>query len=206
MWGGESENLIWAKSDLKLDFRFTELLDCKHFHRDTNIQARLAEQVFVQNNLLWTGLGYTPHQLVLGLSSGVPGIYDVPENDNTNLSRPLERIRAGINKRQVTQPHSTLGDSFPYEPGYSVHFLGPKGRIGLGCISDISGGEHRIVHSGTRSKILFGDYMSPTTKTWRAHSLSAALSPILTTIKWRSEMRVSFKLGTQIHRSKRSGR
>ena len=27
------------------------------------------------NNTLWKGLGFTPHQLVLGLSSGVPGIY-----------------------------------------------------------------------------------------------------------------------------------
>ena len=53
-----SENLIWAKLDLKL----TEFRDCKNIHRETNIQARLTEQVFVQNNRLWTGLGYyTPH-------------------------------------------------------------------------------------------------------------------------------------------------
>ena len=143
---GEPENLIWAKSDLKLDFRFTEFLDCKNFHRDLNIQARLAEQVLVQNNTLWTGLGYTPQRLVLGLSSGVPGIYDVPENDNTNFSQSLNRIKAGINKSQVIQPHSTLGGSFPYELGDSVHFLGPKGRIGLGCITDIYGGEYKIVH------------------------------------------------------------
>ena len=79
----EPEGLICAKMDLKLNFRFKEFLDCKNFHRDANIQARLAEQVFVQNNTLWTGLGFTPHQLVLGLNSGVPGIYDVPENDYT---------------------------------------------------------------------------------------------------------------------------
>ena len=100
-------------------------------------QDRLAEQVFVQNTSFLTGLGYTPLQLVLGLSSGVPGINDLPENDDTNFSRSLKRIKAGINKSQVTQPHSTLGDSFPYKPGDSVHFLGPKGRIGLGCIADI---------------------------------------------------------------------
>ena len=134
------------------------------------------------------------------------GIYGLTENDNTNFSRSLKRIKAGMNKSQVTQPHLTLGDSFPYEPGDSVHFLGPKGRIGLGCIADIYGGEHRIVHSGTRSTILFGEYMPPTTKTQRAHALSEALSPILTTIKCRSEMRVSLKLGTQIYTSKRSGR
>ena len=81
----ESENLICAKSDLKLgDFKFKEFLDCKHFQRDTNIQARLSEKVFV--NSLGPVLGYTPHKLVLGLSSGVPGIYDVPENDNSKFS------------------------------------------------------------------------------------------------------------------------
>ena len=158
------------------------------------------------NSTLWTGLGYTPHQLVLGLSSGAPGIYDVPENDNTNFSQSLNRIKAGINKSQVTQPHSTLGGSFPYEPGDSVHFLGSKGRIGLDCIADIYGGEHRIVHSGTRSTLLFGNYMSPTNKMRRAHTRSAALSLILRTIKYKAVMRVSFKLGTQVYRSKRSGR
>ena len=44
---GKPEVLIWEKSDLKLHFRFPEFLDCKYFHRDTNLQARLAEQVFV---------------------------------------------------------------------------------------------------------------------------------------------------------------
>ena len=104
---GESENLIWAKSDLKLDFKYTEFLDCKHFHRDTNIQARLAEHVFVHNNSLGTGLGYTSHQLVLGLSSVVPGIYDVPENDNSNFSQSLKKFKAGLNKSKVTQLPST---------------------------------------------------------------------------------------------------
>ena len=113
---GEPENFIWAKSELNLNFWFTEFLDCKNFHRDTNIQAKLAEQVFVQNNTLWIGLGFTPHQLVLGLSSGVPGIYDVPENANTNISR---RIKAILNKSQVAQkqPHLTLGGSFPDPEG-----------------------------------------------------------------------------------------
>ena len=82
----EPEGLICAKMDLKLNFRFTEFLDCKNFHRDANIQARLAEQVFVQNNTLWTGLGFTPHQLVLGLTSGVPGIYDAKKRQHQLLS------------------------------------------------------------------------------------------------------------------------
>ena len=68
---------IISRSDLKLgEFKF---LDCKHVHRSTDLQARLSEQVFVHNNTLGPGIGYTPHQLVLGMSSGVPGIYKVPE-------------------------------------------------------------------------------------------------------------------------------
>ena len=67
--------------------------------------------------MLWKDLGYTPHQLVLGLSSGVPGIYEMPENDNIHFSGSMKRIKAGINKSHVTQPHSTLGGSFLYETG-----------------------------------------------------------------------------------------
>ena len=58
---GEPEGLIWAESDLKLHFRFSEFLDHEYFHRDTYLQARFAEQVFVQNNTLWKGIGFTPH-------------------------------------------------------------------------------------------------------------------------------------------------
>ena len=110
---GKPEVLIWEKSDLKLHLRFPEFLDCKYFHRDTNLQARLAEQVFVQNNTLWKGLGFTPHQMVLSLSLGVTGIYDVPEN--TNFSWSLNRIKADINKNQVathTAPPNPRGQ-FP---------------------------------------------------------------------------------------------
>ena len=85
----------------------------KHCHRDTNIQARLSEQVFVHNNSLGPGLGYTPHQLVLGLSSGVPGIYDMPENDNSNFTRSLQWSKQVKTKAGSHSPPSTLGDSFP---------------------------------------------------------------------------------------------
>ena len=125
---GEPEGLIWAESDLKPHFHFSEYLDCKYVHRDKNLQARLSEQVFVQNNTMLKGLGFTPHQMPLGLSSGVPGIYDVPEN-NSNFARSLNRIKVGIYKNQVasTQPHPTLGGRFPYKPVDAVHFLGSKG-------------------------------------------------------------------------------
>ena len=68
-----------------------------HGHKDTNLQARLGEQVFVQNNTMWKGLGFSPHQMVLGLSSGVPGVYDVPEgNNDTHFVRSLNRIKEGL--------------------------------------------------------------------------------------------------------------
>ena len=63
---GRSENQKWGRSDLKLgEFKFLEFLDCKHAIRTTDLQVRLSEQVFVRNNTLGPGIGYTPHQLVL---------------------------------------------------------------------------------------------------------------------------------------------
>ena len=44
---GEPEGFIWAESNLKSHFCFSEFLDCKHVHRYTNLQARLSEQIFV---------------------------------------------------------------------------------------------------------------------------------------------------------------
>ena len=78
--------------------------------------------------------------MILGLSSGVPGIYDIPEgNNDTYFARSLKRIKEGSAKNQVayTRHHLTPGGSFPYEPGDAVHFLGSKGRIGLGCVAEL---------------------------------------------------------------------
>ena len=120
----------------KIDVRISiAIQEC--IARDTDLQARLSEQIFFQHNTMWKGLVFTPHQMVLGLSSG---IYDVPEGKNdTNFARSLNRIKEGINENQVasTRPHLTLGGSFPYEPGDIVHFLGSEGRIGLGCIAEV---------------------------------------------------------------------
>ena len=83
--------MVWKESDLEPSFRFSELLDCKHVHKDTNLQARLGEKVFVQNNTRWKRLGFTPHQMVLGLRSGVPGVGDIPEgNNDTPFARSLK--------------------------------------------------------------------------------------------------------------------
>ena len=125
--GRKIRELKLGQVDLKSgEFKFTEFLDCKHVHRNTDLQARLSEQFFVNNNTLGPITDYTPHQLVLGMSSEVSGIYEVPESDSSKFARRLKRIKSGINKSQATQPPSTLGDSFPYEPGDFVHFLGPR--------------------------------------------------------------------------------
>ena len=43
---GSSENLKWGRPDLKLgEFKFLEFLDCKHAHRNTDLQVRLSEPV-----------------------------------------------------------------------------------------------------------------------------------------------------------------
>ena len=117
----------------------------------------------------------------LGMSSGVP------ESDSSKFARSLKQIKSGINKSQATQPPSTLEDRFPYEPGDFVHFLGPRGRIGLGSIAGIFGGEYRVVHSGTRASTVSNEYVSPTSRTRKSHALRSALSPLLTTIKCRSK-------------------
>ena len=86
---GESENLIWGKSDLKSgEFKFTEFLDCKHVHRNTNTNT--------------VGIGYELR---------CARFDEVSENDSSNFSQSLKWIKAGINKSRVTQPPSTLRTS-----------------------------------------------------------------------------------------------
>ena len=61
--------------------------------------------------------------------------------------------------------------SFPYEPGDFVHFLGPRGSIGLGSIADIYGNEFRVVHGEIRSTTISSDYILPTNKTRKLRAL-----------------------------------
>ena len=158
---GESENLIWGKSDLKLgEFKFTEFLDCKHVHRNTNTSTVEIGHELRCARYWWSVRKWQGHTAPLNIT---------------------------------------------YEPGDFVHFLGPRGRIGLGSIADIYGNEFRVVHGGIRSTTISSYYMSPTNKTWILRALRAAPSPLLTNIKCRSKMIVSFKLGTKIFRLK-SGR
>ena len=86
---GRLENLKWGRSDLKLGkFKFPEFLDCKHAPKttDLDLQMRLSEQVFVHNNTLGPGIGYTPHQLVLGIGLG---IYQVSESESSKFAHQL---------------------------------------------------------------------------------------------------------------------
>ena len=125
---GRSENIKWGRSDLKLGkFKFSDFLDCKGIPSTTDLQFRLSERIFVYNNTLGPGIGYTPHQVVLGIGSGIPGIYQVPDSESSIFARSLKRIKAGINQTQEQQAPSTLGGDFPYEPGDLVNFLGPRG-------------------------------------------------------------------------------
>ena len=122
-------------------FKFSDFLDCKDLSNTTDLQMRLSEKIFVCNNTLGLGIGYTPHQLVLGIGSGIPSMYQVLESESSKFARILKKIKSGINQTQTQQAPSTLGGDFTYEPGDLVNFLGPLGRIGQGYITGIFGKE-----------------------------------------------------------------
>ena len=59
---GRSENIIWGRSDFKLGkFKFSDFLDCTDISKTTDLQLRLSERIFVYNNTIGPGIGYTPH-------------------------------------------------------------------------------------------------------------------------------------------------
>ena len=66
-------------------FKFSDFLDCTGIPSTTDLQFRLSERIFVYNNTLGPGIGYTPHQVVLGIGSGIPGIYQVPDRAQSSL-------------------------------------------------------------------------------------------------------------------------
>ena len=95
---------------------------------------RMSEKVFVYNNLIKSGTGHTPYQLAYGITSGLPGIFQLPRNLDTFFAGSLQRVISGIHHAQERAAPIPMGVDFPYEPGDQVHFLGPRGRIGHGCI------------------------------------------------------------------------
>ena len=111
-----------------------DFLDCTDCAEINNLGFRLSETVFVYNNLLSPDTGYTPQQLVFGISSGIPGIFQIPKNPDALFAWSLQRPTAGIHYAQERGASITLGDDFAYEPGDLVHFLGPRGCIGQGYI------------------------------------------------------------------------
>ena len=196
---GRSENIRWDRSDLKLGkFKFLDFLDCTDMSDTMNLQFRLSERIFVYNNTFTDtgpGNGYTPHQVVFGICSGIPGIFQVPGSVGSIFARSLRRIKSGIHQTQAQGAPSTLGGAFPYEPGDFVNFLGPRGRIGQGY--RYFGKEYRVAHSGTQISSLSKEYISPTTRTRISFALKSALCPILNTIKCKTNLKVRFKLRTK---------
>ena len=147
---GREDCIKWGRADLKLGkFRFSDFLDCTDCAEVSNIGGRLSERVFIYNNLLNPGTGYTPQQLIYGISSGIPGIFQIPRHPGALFARSLQRMISGIHYAQERGAPIPLGDDFPYEPGDQVHFLGPRGRIGQGYILSKSGRDYRLAHSGT---------------------------------------------------------
>ena len=97
----------WGRSDLKLGkFWYSDFLDCTDCAEINNLGARLSERVFVYNNLLSPGTGYTPQQLVFGISSGIPGIFQIPKNPGALFARSLQRVISGIH--YATKVHHKL--------------------------------------------------------------------------------------------------
>ena len=178
-------------------FQFLDFLDCTDVSENTDLQFRLSERISVYNNLLSPVTGYTPQQLVLGISSGIPGIFQIPNNPDSLFAQSLKKITAGIHHAQAQVAPITLGVDFPYEPGDLVHFLGSRGRIGQGYILSNSSKEYLVAHSGTRISSLSKDCISPTLRTRKSFALKAALCPMLNTIKCRDNLKVRFKLGTK---------
>ena len=60
----------------------------------------MAEKVFTHNNLIKPGTGYTPQQLTYGISSGIPGIFQIPRNPEAFFAGSLQRVISGIHRAQ----------------------------------------------------------------------------------------------------------
>ena len=192
---GRKHSLNWAYLDLNPGkFQF---LDCLDMTENLPCNRRLGEKVFIVNNLVKSDTGYTPQQLVYGTTSGLPGLFEIPRNPNSEFARSLHRLIKGIQGTDVRAAPTPLGMDFPYEPGDKVHFLGPKGRIGHGRILTKSGENYRIAHSGTRISSSINKCMAPTLTTRQNYSRRIALSPHLNTIVCREQKRVKFQLGTK---------
>ena len=99
---GRSENIRWDRSDLKLGkFKFSDFLKSTDISDTTDLQFRLSERIFVYNNTLGPGIGYTPQQVVLGIGSEIPGIFQVPDRVGLIFACSLRQIKSGIHQTQT---------------------------------------------------------------------------------------------------------
>ena len=149
---------------------------------------RMSEKAFLHNNFIRSETGYTPHQLVYGSTSGLPGIFQLPRNADTVLGGSIYRLMTGIHRAQERGAPIPMGVNFPYEPSDQVHFIGPRGSIGQGRILSKLGDHYSIGHSGTRISSSIKKCMSPTLNTRNLHSRRAALFPQLNTIVCRENL------------------
>ena len=208
---GKKHSLIWAGSDLNPGrFQLPDCLDFSSYNPGMKGNLpnhfRIGEKVFVINNLIRPDTGYTPQQLAYGTTSGLPGLFEIPRNPNTEFAGSLHRIIKGIQRTEDRAAPIPMGVDFPYEPGDKVHFLGPKGRIGHGRILTKSGENYRIAHSGTRITSSIRKCMAPTLTTRQNYSRRTTLSPQLNAIICREQKRVKFQLGTKRAKSKLTGK
>ena len=136
---GRKNGIKWGRSDLRLDkFRFSDFLDCTDCAEVKNIGGRLSERVFIYNNLLNPGTGYTPQQMIYGISSGIPGIFQIPRHPGALFARSLQRMISGIHYAQKRGAPIPLGDDFPYEPGDQV-------QLGFNCLQSEQNLENKVI-------------------------------------------------------------
>ena len=119
---GRSDNVNWGRSDLKLGkFQFLDFLDCRNISETTDLQFRLSERIFIHNNLLSPSTGYTPQQLVLGISSGIPCIFQIPNNPGSLFAQTLKRLTAGIHQAQADCPCAPGKQGVPITLGQKLN-------------------------------------------------------------------------------------
>ena len=119
---GRKHSLIWAYSDLNPGkFQFSDCLDFTPYPGMTDsipCNRRLGEKVFITNNLIRSDTGYTPQQLVYGTTSGLPGLFEIPRNPNSEFARSLHRLIKGIQGTDDRAAPTPLGMDFRT---YKVH-------------------------------------------------------------------------------------
>ena len=137
---------------------------------------RIAEKVFVLNNLIKPGTGYTPHQLTYGITSGVPGIFQIPRNPEAFFAGSLQRVISGIHQsprpgKGGPHTHGRWLSLWTWWPGTFSRSLGSyRSRTHMSKLGD----DYCIGHSGTQISSSIKKCMSPTLNTRNLQTRRAA--------------------------------